>query len=280
MPKVGAHVSAAVSLETSFLKAQEIGAECTQIFISPPQRWLHQKHDEAEILRFNEKKEESGIGPIFIHGAYLINLASQNPENLQKSIDWLIYSLKMADKLGITGTIFHTGSSGTMERKEALTQVVKAISQILANTPNNPYLIIETAAGAGNTIGDELFEIGEIVHSVKNDKLRVCIDTQHMFASGYDLRSKEELDKVFEIFDTEIGLKNLLVAHLNDSKTPLGSNKDRHENIGEGEIGREAFQRIVRHQALKEIPLLLEVPGFGDNGPDKENIDLVKSFLQ
>lgn len=290
MIKVGAHVSAAVSLELSFERARDIGAECTQIFISPPQQWAQVDHPEEEIEKYKQTSQESGIGPNFIHGAYLINLASQNPLTLQKSIDWLIYSQNMADKLGIEGTIFHIGSSGEMDREKAIDQVIKAIQTILQARREKPLrlrsgsktceakLILETSAGAGNTIGDEFFEIGQIIKNIKDTRVKVCLDTQHIYASGYDLKTIAGLDKVIAEFDQEIGLDKLVVIHVNDSKTEKGSRKDRHENLGEGFIGLEGFRHIVNHPAFKDLPFILEVPGEG-SGPDKNNLNRFRSLI-
>lgn len=281
MPKVGAHVSAAKSLELSFDRAQEIGAECTQIFISPPQTWVYAKHSEEEIQKYRQKALGSGIGPNFIHGAYLINLASENPLTLKRSIDWLIYSQQTAQALGIEGTIFHIGSSGKMDRDQALQQVIRAISTILQprqTSSGEAKLILETSAGAGNTIGDEFFELGRIIKEVKEERLKVCIDTQHIFASGYDIKTREGLEKVLDEFDKKIGLDKLVAIHANDSKTELGSHKDRHENLGQGLIGQEAFERIINHPAFKDLPFILEVPGEGQ-GPDANNVKLLKSLI-
>ena len=277
MPKIGAHVSAAVSLDLSFKRAEEIGAECTQIFISPPQQWAKTLHSETEIQTYREQAKKTRIGPNFIHGVYLINLASGKPELVQKSIDWLIYSQEMAEKLGAEGTIFHIGSAGSRGQEEAIKQVIKAISQILEHSQTN--LILETSAGAGNTIGDTFQELGQIIKGGGDRPVKIYLDTQHIFASGYDIRTKEGLDKVVGEFDKEIGLDKLVAVHANDSKTELGSHKDRHENIGEGLIGKEAFRDILNHPTFKDLPFILEVPGFTNSGSDQDNIKILKSLL-
>lgn len=278
MPKIGAHVSAAGSLDLLFERAGSLGAETTQFFITPPQQWLQTQHSEEVFSRFKEQAKKTQIMPNFIHATYLINLASQNPEHLQKSIDWLAYSQKTAEKLGVGGTIFHIGSSGKGDREEALIQVVKAVSQILENT-GDINLILETSAGSGNTIGDEFVELGEIIKGVGDSRVKVCLDTQHTFVSGYDWRSKEATEKTIEEFDKEIGLDKLIAIHANDSKTEFNSRRDRHENIGEGFIRLEGFKNIINHPSLKNLPFILEVPGFDGKGPDKENIELLKSLV-
>ncbi|MCL5783911.1 MAG: deoxyribonuclease IV [Patescibacteria group bacterium] len=277
MPKVGAHVSAAGSLDLSFERAQEIGAEATQIFISPPQQWLHSNHTEEEIARYKDQANKTRIEPNFIHAAYLINLASPNPELVKKSIDWLIYSQKVAEKLWAEGTIFHIGSFKDTTEEQALKQVIEAIKTIIKST-GNVTLILENSAGAGNLIGDQFSELGKIIRQVNDPRLKVCLDTQHAFASGYDFRTKEGLKKTLAEFDREVGLANLVAIHANDSKVEFGSHRDRHENIGEGFIGLEGFKNLINHPALQNIPFILEVPGFDNNGPDKNNVQLLKSL--
>lgn len=285
MTKIGGHVSAAVSLERAFEKAQEIGAECMQFFISPPQQWFQTKHDAEEIERFRQKGQQSGIGPNFIHGTYLINLGTANPEHLQKSIDWLTYAMGMAAKLGVDGVIFHTGSHKGSGFDQILPQLTTSLKSILEkspnhpNLPNTPNLILETSAGAGGSIGRNFQELGEILKGVGKKRLKICLDTQHIFAAGYDLRTSLTIKDVIEEFDQEIGLQNLAAIHCNDSKTDYGSYKDRHENIGEGLIGEGGIATLLNHPKLKNVPFILEVPGFSGNGPDKENIDKLKQLL-
>jgi deoxyribonuclease-4 len=292
MPKIGGHVSVAISLELAFKKAQEIQAECIQFFVSPPQRWLQTKHDEAEIERFKTAQAESGIGPNFIHGTYLVNLGTTNPDHLQKSIDWLIYGLEMAEKLGVEGVIFHTGSHKGAGFESVLPQVSNALTTIL-NHPSviasgqakqsqgsekKPLLILEISAGGGGSIGRDFHELGQILKQVNNHRLKVCIDTQHAFAAGYDMKTLVGLKDVIEEFEEEIGLENLAAFHANDSKTEYKSNRDRHENIGEGFIGKEGFENMLNHPKLKDVPFLLEVPGYSDNGPDLENVQTLNSL--
>jgi deoxyribonuclease-4 len=277
MIKIGAHVSAAQSLSLSFDRAQAIGAECTQIFISPPQQWAKTNHSDEEIKEYRKKCETSNIQPNFIHSTYLINLASDNPENLAKSVDWLIYAQKTAEKLGINGTIFHIGSAKKLGKELAIKQVIQSIKEILKNS-GQVNLILENSARAGELIGDQFSELGEIVKAIGDPRVKICLDTQHAFASGYDLRTMEGLNQTLAEFDREVGLEKLVAIHANDSKTELGSNRDRHENIGQGLIGLDGFKNMINHPALKNLPFILEVPGDGV-GPDKNNIQLLKSLI-
>ncbi len=280
MPKIGAHVSAAISLDLSIDRAQEIGSQVTQFFISPPQQWLQTPHGEEEITAYLKKVAESGIEPNFIHGTYLVNLGTDNPEHLKKSIAWLIYAMEMAHRLKSGGVIFHLGSHKGRGFEAVLPQIVEAITVILNVVKDiDSYLILENSAGAGGVIGSSFHELGEILRLVQNDRLKICLDTQHSFAAGYDIKSLVGLKDVLEEFEQEIGLANLVAIHANDSKTEYKSNRDRHENIGDGFIGKEAFENLVNHPLLKDVPFILEVPGFAGNGPDKENLDLLKSFI-
>lgn len=279
MPIIGAHVSASGSLELSLDRAAKIGASATQIFISPPQQWAQIQHDEAEIQRYQQNVITYDISTNFIHGTYLVNLATQNPENLQKSINWLIYSQNMAAKLGIVGTIFHTGSHGGIGFEKTVGQIALAITKILENSPPNILLILENSAGMGGSIGSKFAELGQILQKVGDPRLKICLDTQHAFAAGYDLKSPMGIRSTLEEFNEEIGLENLVAVHANDSKVDLGAGKDRHENIGEGFIRKEGFENILTNPVFEKIPFILEVPGFSNSGPDKENIDMMHSLM-
>lgn len=276
MPKIGAHVSAAISLEFAFDKAQKIGAECFQFFVSPPQQWAFTNHDFEEIERFKKKASETQIGPSFIHGTYLVNLGTEKPEHLKKSIDWLTYGMKMAERLEIKGVIFHTGSHKGKGLDGALPQIVSAIKQVMSQIESNTQLILETSAGGGGSIGRNFAELGQILKQVGDARVRVCIDTAHTFAAGYDWRSN--IDTILAEFDREVGLDNLAAIHANDSKMDFESYKDRHANIGEGFLGEIAFRQMLHHPQLQNTPFLLEVPGFAEDGPDAENIEIMKKL--
>lgn len=275
MVKIGAHVSSAGGLDLSFERAQEIGAECTQIFLSPPRQWNQTSREIEEINRYKLKQVETGIGPNFIHGTYLINLAAQSPEHLQKSIDWLIYALNLAEELEIKGVIFHTGSHSGRGFNTVFDQIVKAIKKILTKSKGSN-LVLENSAGQGRSVGSKFGELGAIIKAVDNPRLKICIDTCHAYVSGLDI--KNNLDEVLKEFDKQIGLKNLVAFHANDCKFDINSNRDRHENIGKGFLGKEGFKNLLNHPKLKDLPFILEVPGFEGTGPDKNNIDILKSL--
>jgi deoxyribonuclease-4 len=196
----------------------------------------------------------------------------------------LIEYLNFGEKIGSIGTIFHVGSYGAKESNPALIekqqqQVILAIKKVLEATPLSQLLIMENAAGGGGRVGATLEELIQIYKAVNSTRFKVCLDTQHLFATGIDVRNPTEFSQWLEIFDREIGINNLVCVHLNDSQTELGSKHDRHENIGEGKIGREGIKNILNQPLLQDKPLILEVPGFAGKGPDKKNIEILRELL-
>lgn len=279
MPKVGAHVSAAISLDLSLDRAKSIGAVCSQIFVSPPRKWVQTKHDEKEIERYVNKAKKFNIGPNFVHGTYLINLGSQDPGHLQKSIEWIKWALNMAGKLGSTGLIFHMGSHRGKGFEAVKEQIAESLKKVLDTAQNKSYLILENPVATGGNIGSNLQELGEILNKVASPRLKICLDTQHAFASGYNLKTPKGLKSFIEEFEAEIGIHNLAVIHANDSKGGFKSLRDRHENIGEGFIGLDGFSNIINNPAFADIPFILEVPGFQKGGPDAKNVSKLKSLI-
>lgn len=277
MVTIGAHVSTAGGLDLSLDRALEIGASCTQIFLSPPQQWRMVDYPQEVIEKYLKKQEETKVGPNFVHGIYLINLASESPENLKKAIDWLVWSQTMCSKLKLAGTNFHLGSHKGKGFEAVQKLVEESLEKVLKNSPEDVDLILENAAGSA--IGGKLSELGALIKFLKDSRLKVCIDTQHAFASGYDLREKGDIDRLVEEIETEIGLDRVVMIHTNDSKMELGSGRDRHENIGEGLIGKKGFETLINHPKLKHLPFVLEVPGIAGTGPDKENIDILKGLV-
>lgn len=278
--KIGAHVSTAGGIDKAIDRAQEIRAETIQIFGSSPQGWAYKPHPPERVQAFRQKAEAAGIGPVFLHGVYLVNLATNNPTNLEKGIDSLIFYLKLAEEIGAQGAIFHVGSHKGTGFELLLPQVVSAMRQVLEATPPQSKLIIENNAGSGQNIGATFQEIGRMITEVGSPRVKVCLDTAHCFASGYDITTRAGLEATMEEFDQEVGLERLVAVHANDSKVPFNSGVDRHENIGHGHIGLEGFQTVMSHPAFRDVPFLLEVPGFDNKGPDRENVELLLSLRE
>ena len=274
---IGAHANG--GMKGAVAKAQEIGAHTIQIFIGSPQTWKHPspKMDELEQFKIGSKKHLTG--PVFVHGNYLVNLASSSAENIAKSVANLSHALRIADTASAEGLIFHPGSAGTRTYKDAIGGVIKALELVLEDYNGKCRLLLEVCAGQGQTIGDEFSEFHDILSGMGFDqRLGVCWDTCHLFNAGYDIGSENGFKRTMEEFEKEVGFQWLFAVHANDSKHPLGSRKDRHENIGEGHIGREAFKRMLHDPILRTMPWILEVPGLENKGPDKHNIDLLRQL--
>jgi deoxyribonuclease-4 len=280
--KIGAHVSTAGGIATAFGRAAAIGAECIQIFESAPQQWGTARLDDAQVQEFLDKKQESGIEPVFIHGKYLMNLASADAKIFKTSASTLRSSLNIAGRIGARGVIFHTGSHKGLGLEAVFEQICEAATKVLEETPEDTLMIFENSAGGGGTIGSKFSDLGQILKRIGNPRATVCLDTCHAFASGYDFSNAAGIAAAMEELDREVGIKNVAAVHCNDSKTPLGAGRDLHENIGEGYIGRAGFEALLAHPAFDDIPFLLEVPGFkldgAGKGPDKPNMDLMKEI--
>ena len=276
--RIGAHVSASGGIGKAIDRALDIEAETIQIFGSGPQSWRFKLPEEALVASFLEKAREHDICPVFLHAVYLINLGTPNAENLEKGITSLVNYMKLAADIEAAGVIFHGGSHRGVGFDAVLSQTVASLQRVLEESPEGPWLILENSAGMGNHIGASFQEMGRILDGVGGDRMRVCLDTMHAFAAGYNMATKDGLEDTVAEFDRELGLDKLVAIHANDSKVELASGIDRHENIGEGHMGVEGFEVIMGHPAFREIPFILEVPGFGQKGPDAENIRILKEI--
>jgi deoxyribonuclease IV len=278
MIRVGAHVSASGALDRCIDRAAEIGAETIQIFASAPQSWRPHTHGDAVCALLRERSHERAIAPVFVHGIYLINLGTADAAHLGRSTGALKQALKFCEQTGARGVIFHVGSHKGAGFDAVLPQIAEAIRESLDYVPGESALILENSAGAGGSIGSRFAELGAIIRAAGSERVLVCLDTCHAFAAGYDLATAGGVDSAMSEFDREIGLNRLIVIHANDSKAGLGAGLDRHENIGEGHIGADGFRTITHHPAFQDLPFILEVPGFDGGGPDRRNIELLKSI--
>jgi deoxyribonuclease-4 len=281
--KIGGHVSIAGGFDKCIDRAVVIGANCLQTFASSPRSLKTTEFSDEIIERYLSKRKKHKIGSHFFHGPYLINLASEKPEYVKACIDTLIFYQKFAFQIGGRGTIFHIGSHKGVGFSNVKDQVASAIVEVLKKTPSNVKLYLENAAGHKGVIGADFDELGFLISSVPGNlrsKLAVCLDTQHAFASGYDVRNKSGVDEMLIDFEKKIGFKYLEVLHANDSKTEFASNRDRHENIGDGHIGLKGFKILLNHNKLKKLPFLLEVPGENKSGPRKEDVEKIRSLVK
>ena len=274
---LGAHVSAAGGIDKAVDRAVDIGAETIQAFASSPRGWAFKPIPEERAQAFREKAAAAGIASTFLHGSYLVNLGGA-PDHLAKSVDSLTNHMNAAAQIGAEGVIFHSGSHKGVGFDAVFERAVGAIKQVLANTDESVALIIENCAGMGAQIGASFGEIGRLVKAADSPRVKICLDTEHAFAAGYNIADPQGLRDAMAEFDAEIGLDNLLVVHANDAKVEFGSGVDRHENIGEGYIGIAGFETIMAHPAFAQTPFLLEVPGANKKGPDKLNLDRLKDI--
>ena len=275
---IGAHVSAAGGSNKAVARAEEIGAECFQIFASSPRMWSAKPIADDVAQKYAEEMKRAGMGPTVLHGKYLIALGAEDPELLAKSEKALRADVAAANKLDALGVIFHPASHRGRGFETIIDQFANAVRTILDNEPGDSLLMLETSAGAGDHIGSTFAELGTLIKAIGNDRVAVCLDTQHVWAAGYNIVNTDSLSAALDEFDKEIGLGLLRSVHANDSMRELGSLVDRHENIGDGLIGTAGFKTLMSNDAFKHVPFYLEVPGTGKSGPDKPNIDRLKAI--
>ncbi len=275
--ELGAHISAAGGVDKAVGRAVNIGAEAIQLFASSPRGWKFRPIPDAKAEAFRENADAAGIRSTFLHGSYLVNIGGK-PELVEKSIGSLINHMNAAAQLGARGVVFHSGSHKGVGFDAVFKQATDALVQVLENTDDNVYLIIENCAGMGAQIGASFAELGRMIKAVDSPRLKICLDTEHAFAAGYNIADPQGVEQAMTEFDDEIGLDKLVVVHANDAKVEFASGIDRHENIGEGYIGLEGFETIMGHAAFADVPFLLEVPGMDKKGPDKPNLDRLKDI--
>lgn len=279
MPPIGAHVSVAGGVSLAFSNAAKIQADCIQIFGSSPRQWQTKFPTPEEIQKFARLQKETGVSPVYLHAAYLVNLGSTDPVLFQKSVRSLTEHLTIAKLLHAEGLIFHPGS-GNDSRENSIARIVSGIQAILKEVTGETLLIIENTAGGGNKTGATLEDLQTMLKQADSPWVKICLDTAHALESGaIQSYSRENIKAFFDRFEKLIGIKNLCVIHANDSESPPNSHFDRHENIGEGYIGINGFKNLSQEKRISEIPWILEVPGFDDLGPDAENIIRLKSLF-
>jgi deoxyribonuclease-4 len=275
---IGGHVSIAGGLSKAAVRAAEQGFDALQIFASAPQSFRMQNHSQVEINEFNRLYKEYAFQALFFHAIYLLNLASEKEALVRMSIDSLVGYMNFGEEVSCNGTIVHIGSYKERGFDAVSSQLVSVIKEVLEKTPASQFLLIENAAGGGGRVGAVLEELVFLHKKVNSPRLKFCIDTQHLFATGVDVTSYDEFNSWLTQFDQSIGIEKLTCLHMNDSKTELGSKKDRHENIGKGFIGVDGFKNIARQPLLQYKPFILEVPGMEGKGPDRANMDLLRSL--
>lgn len=267
--RIGAHMPTAGGLHNAFHSGKAVGCDVIQIFTKSPQQWKAKELTDEGIEAFHNAQKETGILCLAAHDTYLINPASADPENLQKSRDALTEELLRSSRLGLPYLVMHQGAVGPSTEEEALQRLADSVLYVLEHTPDSStQLLLETTAGQGKTLGYRFEQIAWVLDKVNaGDRVGVCLDTCHIFVAGYDIRDAESYGRTMDEFDKTIGLHHVRAIHANDSKKELGSRVDRHDAIGKGHIGAEAFRLLLTDPRLAEVPVFLETPKEGDMDP-------------
>jgi deoxyribonuclease-4 len=272
----GAHCSGGV--KGSLDHAIEIGAEAVQLFAQSPRMWRFPVHAEEDLARFRTRREEAAIDTVLIHSLYLCNLAAPDPAIYSKSVQTMRSTMEAGCALGADGVVFHVGSHLGSGFEAGLAKVVPALREIVEHCSDYTWLLIENSAGAGGTIGRSIAELAAIVDALDgHPRLGVCLDTCHLYVSGIDVTDRAVLDATLAELDSTVGLDRLRALHVNDAAAPLGSNRDRHANVLEGELGEE-LGVFLAHPSLQGLPAVMETPGPDKHGPDRAEMQKVRDL--
>ncbi len=279
--KFGFHIGISGGITKMPDTAKSLECRTIQIFSRNPRGWEYPplKKEDAEIVK--SKLNEYGIKPVVVHMPYLPNPASPEKDKYQKSVESLITEIKRADMLGAEYVNIHVGKRMDSSIEDALKRVIEAINTTIEKTKNfNIIILLENTAGQGSEIGDRFEHIKTIIDGIENKKrVAACLDTAHMFAAGYDLRTKQAIKKTFDEFDKIVGMKYLKCIHYNDSNSAFASKVDRHWHIGQGEIGKEGMKALITYKRLSHLPFIMETPKKTPND-DPMNLNTVKTFLK
>jgi deoxyribonuclease-4 len=274
--QVGAHVSVAGGVDNAVERQLDVGGNCGQIFTTSPQVWQSPSIESEESERFRDETVASAVDPWVIHSAYLVNLATPKDDLREKSLRSMQAEADAAGELGVEYVNVHLGAHTGAGVEQGLENAAGVLDDI--DVPDGVTLLVESDAGGGTKLGDEFAHLRTVL-DLTDEELGVCLDTAHAFAAGYDLSTPEAVDETFAEFDDVVGLANLECVHLNDSKHACGTNKDEHAHIGEGEIGEDGMRAFVNHEAVRDVPLVLETPT--EDGKDFEwNIDRVRELRE
>jgi len=274
----GAHVSSSGGIHTAIDRAEGFGCDAVQVFTQSPRAWRPTNHSPESFERFKERRAETGIGAVVCHALYLINLASPDKALYRKSVDSLRNTIEVACGIEADAVVFHIGSHLGAGFATGIKRVCKAMRELLELCDDRVWLLMENSAGAGATIGRSLDELATLFDRLDaHPRLGLCLDSCHLFVSGVDVSKPDELDRLVDEVDARVGLDRLRALHVNDSAAPLGSNRDRHANIGEGLIGEE-LGVFLAHPRLQGLPALLEVPGKDGHGPDADEVRKLKEL--
>ena len=269
---LGAHVSCSGGIHCAIDRAESFGCEAVQTFTQSPRMWRPTNHDPASFALFKERVAEAGIGAVVCHALYLINLASPNDEFYEKSRAALRNTMEVACAIDADAVVFHVGSHLGAGFEAGLERALPALREAVDLCSERTWLVIENSAGSGGTMGRSIDELAQLVDALdRHPRVGICLDSCHLYATGYDVTDPVALADTLDEVDEKICLDRLRVLHVSDSKAPLGSNRDRHDNVGDGLMG-ERLAIFLGHPRLQGLPALLEVPGTNKNGPDAEQM--------
>lgn len=275
---IGAHVSPAGGLPNAIERGLERDCRAIQIFNQSPRMWRPTVFRPEDVEAFREAMTASQIDAVLIHAVYLVNCASDDPDIREKSLVSLTHSLQVGQKIGACGVVLHPGSAKTGDPAAAVGRAGETIREALAESEECP-LHLENTAGAGGTLGRSIDELASLLEAAGGgERLGLCLDSCHLLASGYDIRSRKGMDALTDEVAAKVGIERVGSLHLNDSQTPLGSNRDRHANVGEGELGEEGCAAFLSAPPLQDLPCVLETPGENRSGPTREEVQLARSL--
>lgn len=277
--EIGAFVSTAGGLVKALDRARAMDADSLMLFATSPRSWQRRVFPEEEVAAFRHRFRSDGFRSLWIHGSYLMNFGSTDPAAVRRSTDCLIREAADCQRLGGRGVIFHLGSHGGRSFDAVRDKIITALETVLRET-KEVGIVLENATGMGSAIGSRLEELASLYRAVSDPRLQFCLDTQHAFAAGYPIHEKAGLTEYLDQVDKQFGRDRLVVLHANDSKVPFGAKRDRHENIGDGQIGEAGFRVLTHDPRLRGRPFLLEVPGLQGEGPDKPNVDRLRRVAQ
>jgi deoxyribonuclease-4 len=272
----GAHCGGGV--KGAIDRAAEIGADAVQLFVQSPRAWRFPDHDPETLAACRARRGETGMGAVLVHALYLVNLASDNADFYEKSATTMLRTAETASAIGADGVAFHVGSHLGAGLEGSLDRIAAALEPALDACEGDTWLLIENTAGAGGTIGRSVGELATIVDRLgRHPRLGLCFDSCHLYASGYDITDPAALDELLTEVDTMIGLDRLRALHINDSKAPLGSNRDRHDNVPDGLMG-EQLGLFLAHPALQGLPAVLETPGPDGRGASAADVAALRDL--
>jgi deoxyribonuclease-4 len=280
MVKLGAHESVSGGLHLAFERIKRVGGEALQIFTRNQRQWIPAELKTEEVRLYKEAHGESGEMIVASHGSYLVNFATGKEELLQKSTLAFVLELQRCQQLGIPYVVLHPGSHGGDGVEAGLNRFVAGIDNAIEQSETEVEVLVETTAGQGTGLGRSFEELAYILQNSRySSQLGVCVDTCHIFAAGYDIRSVEKYNATIDELDNNVGLQRVKFFHLNDSKKELGSRVDRHEHIGKGAIGLSGFKNLLNDLRFKGLPMTLETPKSDDLEEDRENLRTLRSLI-